>query len=113
MKRVSVFLFLAVLVAFSTGCSSNFNLPWENNLLDPSRVPTREPLEIPPDFNVLPIPGKEGQLIEEKTSTTPESKQVPSANSILFNAPKRTEKEPLTRNEKEQLPDWMGSKKSK
>ncbi|MBF0162821.1 MAG: hypothetical protein HQL88_11110, partial [Magnetococcales bacterium] len=36
------------------GCSGKLALPWESNLLDPARIATREPLEIPPDLNKLP-----------------------------------------------------------
>ncbi|MBF0272452.1 MAG: hypothetical protein HQL98_10350 [Magnetococcales bacterium] len=93
------------------GCSSNFTLPWEDNMLDPGRVATREPLEIPPDLNVLP--GKETQEDDDNriaASPRNDSSAPTSARSILFKTPEaRQESKPLTRDQQERLPGWLGT----
>ncbi|MBF0190428.1 MAG: hypothetical protein HQL99_04680 [Magnetococcales bacterium] len=107
--------FVPPVLAFSAllslaGCSSNFALPWEDNMLDPSRVATREPLEIPPDLNVLP--GQEPREEEENRMVTPgtDGSAPASARSILFKTPEnRQESKPLTRDQQERLPGWIGN----
>lgn len=105
MKKLQALLPVALLVA---GCSSNFTMPWEANLLDPARIQTREPLELPPDLNVLPTPDNPaGEALSQ-----PKAPPAQSATTILFNAPtgRRGSPQPLTRNEKEKLPDWIAPK---
>ncbi|NGZ28992.1 MAG: DUF3035 domain-containing protein [Magnetococcales bacterium] len=90
------------------GCSNNITMPWDVNMLDPGRVQTREPLEMPPDLNVLPTPDNpSGEAL-------PQAKAPPaqSANAILFNSsPRPVVSKPLPgRNQKESLPGWMGNK---
>ncbi|MBF0627135.1 MAG: hypothetical protein HQL91_02840 [Magnetococcales bacterium] len=115
MKKTSGFNrpFLALLALLPlAGCSSNFVLPWEVNQLDPSQVATREPLEIPPDLDVLPsreAPDEPGV----GRITAPRDEVAPlSARSILFKTPAGkadNEVKPLGREEQERLPGWLGS----
>ncbi|GAB0056665.1 hypothetical protein SIID45300_00973 [Candidatus Magnetaquicoccaceae bacterium FCR-1] len=102
---------LAALLMLLSGCSSNFTMPWEQNMLDPSRIATREPLEIPPDLNTLPTndppeepAGRVGDRRAGKDDSAPAS-----ARSILFKGqePAR-EAKPLGRDEQERLPGWLG-----
>ncbi|MBF0262536.1 MAG: hypothetical protein HQL97_11980 [Magnetococcales bacterium] len=102
---------LASLLMLLSGCSSNFTMPWEQNMLDPSRIATREPLEIPPDLDTLPTndPPEEpaGRLGDRRAGA--DSGTPGSARSILFKtqAPTR-EAKPLGRDEQERLPGWLG-----
>ncbi|MEO5345250.1 MAG: hypothetical protein H7834_02590 [Magnetococcus sp. YQC-9] len=101
------------LLAMLTGCSSNFTLPWEQNMLDPSRIATREPLEIPPDINTLPTndPPEDlpGRLGERRTGARDDDSTPGSARSILFKTPEpKKDPKPLGRDEQERLPSWLG-----
>ncbi|NGZ06290.1 MAG: hypothetical protein G8237_08030 [Magnetococcales bacterium] len=116
MKKTSASLLplLAVLALLPlAGCSSNFTLPWEQNQLDPSRIATREPLEIPPDLHILPgqEPPEEqsgGRMARSREDGTPSS-----ARSILFKTPEsKQESKPLGRDEQERLPGWLGSSRN-
>jgi hypothetical protein len=102
-RRVSVMALLVVCTFLTVGCSSQIRLPWDSDPLDADRVMTVEPLEIPPDLDVLPTPG---QAKHAAQNTVPDP-TVTSAANILFDAPRRVESKPLTRNEREKLPDWM------
>ncbi len=98
-------LFLAMPLA---GCSNTITLPWETNALDPSRIATREPLDIPPDMDRLP--GQESATDRQTMSQESSDPSLPtSARTILFNTPQAQEQKPLNRNEQEQLPDWLDS----
>lgn len=112
MKKSIGLLFLGLVVIGvlpMAGCSNNFVMPWESNTLDPSRIPTREPLEVPPDMDTLPgkEPPEESQLRGRSSKDVKED--VPtSASTILFKTPQIPEEKPLTREEKERLPNWLG-----
>lgn len=110
---LSVLPVLSVVLPLA-GCSSNLSLPWEDNFLDPGRIATREPLEIPPDMNVLPgrEPPEESLAKGSKVllqESAQEASVPTSARSILFNTPQANEQKPLTREEQEHLPGWLGS----
>lgn len=90
---------LAVLL-LTTGCTSQLQLPWEKNSLDASRIATREPLEVPPNLEILPPP----------TSSRP---QESSAGNILFGNPVPQQGESPDRYQKEKLPNWMDATKNK
>ncbi|MBF0284964.1 MAG: hypothetical protein HQL51_10955 [Magnetococcales bacterium] len=96
---------LAAACLLLAGCSTNFKMPWEENRLDPSRVHTYEPLEVPPDLEVLPDPANPADQSQTYRGGTPGG----TASSILFNTPAPQPTAPLTRNQKEKLPEWMGS----
>ncbi len=66
------------------GCSGQFRLPWEEDPLDASRIITREPLEVPPDLDVLPTPVTEGDRTVLKHASEP---VPPTAAEILFGSP--------------------------
>ncbi|MBF0342574.1 MAG: hypothetical protein HQL95_16650, partial [Magnetococcales bacterium] len=79
-------------IGLLAGCSSNFTLPWDDNALDPSKVATREPLEIPPDLDVLPgneppedLPGRPGA--RDRAADPRDDGSPSSARSILFKTP--------------------------
>ena len=100
------------------GCSNKLSLPWENNLLDPARIATREPLEIPPDLNTLPPPGAAKKPALSHTIPWINPAQAPKSGG---NSPKEraqtihlppqstenTDDTSLSRNEQEKLPAWM------
>ncbi|MBF0159563.1 MAG: hypothetical protein HQL58_08550 [Magnetococcales bacterium] len=69
------------------GCSGHFRLPWETDPFDPSRIVTREPLEIPPDLDRLPVPGI---TEEDPDRAVVRARDIGSttAGQILFGAPK-------------------------
>jgi hypothetical protein len=101
-----------VAALFLGGCSSQVATPWDRPALDPGQVATREPLEIPPDFNTLPEPGPK----KNKGMTTlpkwvdPGEEQGGGSVPSLFKVPASSEEgESLSRNEREELPSWMGS----
>ncbi|MBF0417053.1 MAG: hypothetical protein HQL86_02250 [Magnetococcales bacterium] len=111
---------LASLLALLSGCSSNISLPWEQNLLDPSRIATREPLEIPPDIDTLPgndPPEEPAGRPGERHAGSTDDGTPGSARSILFKTPEpKREAKPLGRDQQERLPGWLsdgasGSKK--
>ncbi|MBF0400656.1 MAG: hypothetical protein HQL90_07795 [Magnetococcales bacterium] len=103
---------LATLTLLLGGCSGNMNLPWESNFLDPARVATREPLEIPPDLNRLPpvdgakAQAKGGNLPWNDTSAR---KTSGSSGSTIHLPPptENTDNGSLSRNQQEKLPSWM------
>ena len=104
-RRVPLAMTLLVGTAFlTTGCSANLRMPWESNPLDPANIHTTAPLETPPDLEVLPTPSEENAQVTEvpDPGTT-------SAAQILFEAPRSAPVEPLTRNQREKLPDWLTS----
>lgn len=109
-SRLLVSLSCAVGLLSLAGCSSKFTMPWEKDMLDPSRIATKEPLEIPPDLDVLPGNEPPEQQRAGAGGTGERDEAVPgSARSILFNTPQpRGEDRPLGRDEKEQLPGWLG-----
>lgn len=98
------------------GCSSNMTLPWEKDMLDPGRVVTREPLEIPPDLSELPDPSVSKPEPVLDTWVNPDAvgggqgvgKQDGGQGKLPFAIPAvRDNNEGLSRNEKETLPKWM------
>ncbi|HIJ85294.1 MAG: hypothetical protein HW380_1856 [Magnetococcales bacterium] len=97
------------------GCSSSVTLPWEKDLLDPGRVATREPLEIPPDLSELPGPEAKQQDASLDAWVNPypsaEGGRGASGNQKLpFEIPTVSEeKGGLSRNENDKLPAWMES----
>ncbi|MEO5331685.1 MAG: DUF3035 domain-containing protein [Magnetococcus sp. YQC-5] len=109
---LSVLLVCTFAVLSMAGCSSNFTLPWEENLLDPSRIATREPLEIPPDLNLLPGTEPQEEMQAKGTGakyqdTRQDDGQPTSARAILFKTPQAREEKPLSRDEQERLPSWL------
>nr|CRH04963.1 conserved exported protein of unknown function [Candidatus Magnetococcus massalia] len=98
-------LLAVVALSLVTGCSGSFRMPWEKSY-DPSEIPTREPLEIPPDLYSLPKAGydKTGRQQHKK------SQEGSTANEILFGGGEAGRSDEMGRNEQETLPDWVGSK---
>ncbi|MBF0428294.1 MAG: hypothetical protein HQL94_05175 [Magnetococcales bacterium] len=100
-------LFIVPVLCLLAGCSSKFVMPWEKDQLDPSRIATREPLEIPPDLDVLPT----NEPPEDTVGTRQSDRDTlpASARSILFKTQEKpqTEKPPLNRDEQEKLPNWL------
>ncbi|MEO5338955.1 MAG: hypothetical protein H7837_00350 [Magnetococcus sp. MYC-9] len=111
----------ATLTLCLTGCSGNISLPWESNLLDPARIATREPLEIPPDLHKLPPTGT-GKAADSRSKlpwTDPSLTQRPtgkegskasaSSQSIHLPSqiPENKDDPSLSRTEQEKLPAWM------
>ncbi|MBF0179978.1 MAG: hypothetical protein HQM03_08140 [Magnetococcales bacterium] len=94
------------------GCS-NISWPWEDAFLDPGRIVTREPLEIPPDLNVLPgnEPPEDVRGTPGGQTAAPSGPVPTSASQILFKTPPRQESKPLGRDEQERLPSWMPKSK--
>ncbi|MBF0414948.1 MAG: hypothetical protein HQL77_00280 [Magnetococcales bacterium] len=108
-----------------SGCSSTIALPWEKDNLDPSRVATREPLEIPPDLSELPNP--DAKNVKQDSERAADAWVNPDAvgkkgggkpggnaareggdPKLPFSIPKvHQDNEGLSRNEKENLPGWM------
>ena len=87
-KRWLVIMLLALPLTLPLmGCSSKLRLPWEPDPLDSSRVVTREPLEIPPNLDVLPTPATEGER------------------------PAIERSKELSREQQGQLPQWMRNSK--
>ena len=102
--RTHKYLYTAAAILLG-GCS-DIPIPWGDNFLDPGRIATREPLEIPPDLDHLPpAAGKE---------TSPQTdKQDPSVLLPFQIPPERQDDASLSRTKKERLPDWMGSESLK
>ncbi|MBF0135289.1 MAG: DUF3035 domain-containing protein [Magnetococcus sp. DMHC-1] len=114
------FLALALLL---TGCSGKFRLPWENDMPDINRIATREPLEIPPDLDLLPpLPGSAGTgagTMDAKSRSGGESQPKtagtdtltqdvpPTAGNILFGTRVAKQTDPVSRDQKEKLPGWI------
>ncbi|MBF0453933.1 MAG: hypothetical protein HQL72_03830 [Magnetococcales bacterium] len=95
------------------GCTANVATPWDRSSLDPGRIATLEPLEIPPDFDTLPEPGlkKEGDETQGPDwVTSAEEGAETGAIPTLFREPASANEDgSISRNEKEQLPGWIGS----
>lgn len=83
MKRI-LLITLGTVTLLASGCSANFQMPWDKNLLDPGRIATREPLEIPPDLNTLPPPEKGGPM---PRGASKEVGRGENATTILFGKP--------------------------
>jgi hypothetical protein len=96
-KMIAMMLVSTLLLA---GCGSSFKLPWDEDVLDAKRINTREPLEIPPDLQKLPPVA--GGAVEGKGGGGE------NASAILFNTPPAPQAKPLTRNQREKLPGWLG-----
>ncbi|MBF0147759.1 MAG: hypothetical protein HQL84_04700 [Magnetococcales bacterium] len=116
MRRLGKVMMLVVGCGLLGGCSSSVSLPWEQDLLDPGRVATREPLEIPPDLSELPNPDvkkKEESPLEPWVSPDVSAGKGGGTREgrndrLPFAIPTvREDKEGLSRNEKENLPGWM------
>ncbi|MBF0589207.1 MAG: nuclear transport factor 2 family protein [Magnetococcales bacterium] len=100
-NRLITWLMLLGIVATASGCTSSFTLPWEDDILDASRVATVEPLELPPDMETLPEPGVRMKEVEAQAGAG-------SASTILFGSKSVHGEAPeLGRNEQAQTPDWM------
>lgn len=103
----------AAATLFLGGCSGNLALPWESNLLDPSRIATREPLEIPPDLNSLPPTGasKGSSSIPKVPWTDPSLAQKKAGSDQTIHLPtqilENKDDAALSRTEQEKLPAWM------
>lgn len=93
-----------------SGCTANFRMPWEDNPLDPSRIVTREPLEIPPNLSQLPPTAQPEVEPKDKTAPVAAAPTSESASAILFDTPAPAAKAAAPdRNENAPLPDWMSS----
>ena len=100
--RLPLWLFASAAI-FLTGCSNlSTSLPWSDNSLDPGRIATREPLEIPPDLTVLPEVGD-----ATKTPAKEEKQEIRMPWEASAPSPESPGKEALSRNHPEKLPDWM------
>ncbi|MBF0368210.1 MAG: hypothetical protein HQL52_02035 [Magnetococcales bacterium] len=106
MKRLRLWPLLGIVLLISA-CSGNIPVPWEDNLLDPARVPTREPLDIPPDLDQLPASTQGEGSSENWVNPDNDGTPAKSAGTILFDSPDSGEAAPLDRDEQERLPDWM------
>ncbi len=101
-KSIGWLLLLSVGVMLG-GCTSSFRLPWEEDMLDASRVATVEPLEMPPDMEELPEPTKRIKEAEQEIGGE-------SAAHILFGGTPDAGSEPvkpLGRHETARVPAWM------
>lgn len=109
MGKTHRFWLLSLSLLLTAGCSGSMALPWDDALLDPGRIATREPLEIPPDLNTLPTE-KRAYEGSELTWTNPNNAPADddAGTSLLLPLPSVQEEAPLDRNEKERLPRWMG-----
>ena len=110
-RRVIAAGLFAVALPLLASCSTHIRFPWEADPLDPSRVETREPLEVPPDLWVLPQPGDEE--LDTVRSRKKEATQYESADAILFGASQAIDPAPLDRDKKEILPGWMDAPPAK
>lgn len=112
-QRVWLYATLTLLLG---GCSGNLALPWESNLLDPSRVATREPLEIPPDLHTLPpvegtgkdrggasLPWTDPSLARQSSGQSGGRQAIRLPGPVLENKDDPS----LSRNQQEKLPAWM------
>ncbi|MBF0142765.1 MAG: hypothetical protein HQL59_04810 [Magnetococcales bacterium] len=118
MRRLTSCALLFCCSTLASGCSSNFKLPWEADYLDPSRVATREPLEVPPDLDQLPAPptpsGEGSKKSQQEESSPADASSRESAAGILFGTPAsapRNNPAPRSDREQESLPEWIGGKK--
>ncbi|ABK44646.1 hypothetical protein Mmc1_2145 [Magnetococcus marinus MC-1] len=95
------------------GCVlADFSMPWEKKV-EASDIPTREPLEIPPDLYKLPDanykPQKPGSAAEVDAST----QAGEAASQILFGegqvgeTPSPDDRVQSGRKSQETLPDWL------
>ncbi|MBF0110340.1 MAG: hypothetical protein HQL76_14310 [Magnetococcales bacterium] len=115
MKRFCKVMILLAGCGGLAGCSNAISLPWEQDFLDPGRVATREPLEIPPDLSELPNPDVRKEEPPLDAWVNPDGPggtrtgNPEGSNSRLPFAipPVREDNEGLSRNEKENLPGWM------
>ncbi|MBF0153297.1 MAG: DUF3035 domain-containing protein [Magnetococcales bacterium] len=109
------------------GCSGKFHLPWDSDLPDINRIATREPLEIPPDLDLLPpLPGSRSESADTLpgsgggsqtggavaqagigTGASPAVDVPPTAANILFGTKVAKKVDPVSRDQKEKLPVWM------
>ena len=104
------------------GCSSNMTMPWSDKFLDPGRIATREPLEIPPDLDVLPSANTQKDTDDaigmpwNNSSRAKDNKQnrgKPSASTpntsvdVPFNIPENQDDTSISRTKQEKLPAWM------
>lgn len=89
-----------MMLALLGGCSSAVSLPWEDKFLDPARVVTREPLEIPPDLTHLPPTGSARGAAQK----LPDLPWKPNAREGETPASSRAA---LSRLKQQQLPGWM------
>ena len=130
-KKTSPMFLCALTAILLGGCSSNTAFPWQDNFLDPGRVATREPLEIPPDLDVLP-PLQGEQAKKQPPTQQPQAparlpwQAMPNPATDILNPGGRmtttigsTHSQPapvadkqgtaggLSRTEQEQLPAWM------
>ncbi|MBF0098481.1 MAG: hypothetical protein HQM04_17195 [Magnetococcales bacterium] len=102
-----------------TSCSGNFSLPWDTNLLDPARVATREPLEIPPDLHKLPSPEDARRGVDSRSPAWTDPARAQSSKSSRSSSlqlpapvPTNTDEGAISRNEQEKLPSWLGGESS-
>ena len=118
--KQTFFRLCATLTLLLGGCSGNISLPWESNLLDPARIATREPLEIPPDLNALPptggtqernsprkVPWTDPSLAPKTTGKTGDKSAGDSTIRLPFQIPENKDDASLSRTEQEKLPAWM------
>jgi hypothetical protein len=112
MNKIVRFSPLLVAALLLGGCTAKVATPWDRNALDPGQITTMKPLEIPPDFDTLPEPGgKAGRSQESAPQWVDSGEQGASDGEVpsLFKIPAApAEAEDLSRNEKEQLPSWVG-----
>ena len=120
-KRAKQLCRYGILATLLGGCSNTIGLPWESPFLDPGRVATREPLEIPPDLSVLPPAGRtqkpQGKVAklpwERSGSSTSGSghagqKTSPQTSANLpFPIPESVDDSSISRDTQEKLPAWM------
>lgn len=103
---VALLALLGVIGMVGGGCSQKFQLPWEKDMLDPGRVATREPLEIPPDLQTLPPAETTGTGVRRGRSGGD------SATSILFQEGKGEKRVEQRGQERAPMPDWVTNPRS-
>lgn len=112
----------AATALFLGGCSSTVALPWEDKFLDPGRIATQEPLEIPPDLSILPpvdakeetnrldrMPWNNPKASHNKLSRRLKQAEPPANTShpLPFQIPEKQDDASISRNKQEKLPAWM------
>jgi hypothetical protein len=113
---ISLRWFIAASALLLSSCSSNFSLPWDTNLLDPARVATREPLEIPPDLHKLPSPDDARRSVDRGSPAWTDPARAQSSKSSRSSSlqlpapvPVNTDESAFSRSGQEKLPSWLGS----
>ncbi len=101
---------LLVILFALAGCTAKVATPWDRTALDPGQVVTIEPLEIPPDFDKLPEPKRkdENPTVPEWVDAGGQAETDGEVPSLFKTQVPISDSDPISRNEQEQLPSWIG-----